>query len=373
MKKIKVLFVIHDLGPGGAEKVLVNLVNNMDTTKFDITVMSLFDIGINKQFLSPKIQYRYCFHKPVPGNSHFMKLFSPRKLHDMLVKDYYDIEIAYLEGPCARIVSGCSDQRTKLISWIHIEQHGAKKAAASFRSIKEAENCYNRFNQIVCVSQTVKDVFIKSLNIKVPVDVYYNTNESEKIIKLADEHVDEHLFLTDEFKIVCVGKLLKNKGYDRVLRIVKKLRAEGYPIHLYILGTGPEEKNIRQYIKENILAQYVTLLGYQTNPYKYVSKCDLFICSSYSEGFSTAATEALIVGTPVCTVNVSGMQEMLGDNCEYGLITDNTDQALYNGIRKLLDQADLLKYYKAQAEIRGKTFSTKDTVNAVEKLLYGIM
>ena len=47
----KILFIIHDLGHGGAEKVLVNLVNHMDRNKFDITVMSLFDVGVNKQFL----------------------------------------------------------------------------------------------------------------------------------------------------------------------------------------------------------------------------------------------------------------------------------------------------------------------------------
>ena len=47
----KILFLIHDLGQGGAEKVLVNLVNHMDYSKFDITVMTLFDCGENKQFL----------------------------------------------------------------------------------------------------------------------------------------------------------------------------------------------------------------------------------------------------------------------------------------------------------------------------------
>ena len=54
-KKKRVLFLIHDLGHGGAEKVLVNLVNNMDRNKFDITVMALFGGGVNEQFLKPEI------------------------------------------------------------------------------------------------------------------------------------------------------------------------------------------------------------------------------------------------------------------------------------------------------------------------------
>ena len=113
----------------------------------------------------------------------------------------------------------------------------------------------------------------------------------------------------------------------------------------------------------------VTFLGYQTNPYKYVSKCDLFVCASHSEGFSTAATEALIVGTPVCTVEVSGMKEMLGENNEWGVVTENSEEALYQGIKRLLDNPAELAHYKEKAAERGKNFSTEETVKAVEKML----
>ena len=112
----------------------------------------------------------------------------------------------------------------------------------------------------------------------------------------------------------------------------------------------------------------MTFLGYQTNPYKYVAKCDLFVCASFAEGFSTAATEALIVGTPVCTTEVSGMREMLGDN-EYGIITENDEEALYEGIKDLLDHPEKLAHYKEKAIERGKRFSTEETVKAVEEML----
>ena len=77
----KVLFLIHDLGHGGAEKVLVNLVNNMDRNKFDITVMALFGGGVNEQFLKPDIHYRAVFQRVFRGYSHLMKLLSPEHLH----------------------------------------------------------------------------------------------------------------------------------------------------------------------------------------------------------------------------------------------------------------------------------------------------
>ena len=365
----KILFLIHDLGQGGAEKVLVNLVNNMDTTKFDITVMTLFDEGVNKQFLDSKIKYKTCFSKAIPGNSHLMKLLTPKQLHKWLIKDKYDIEVAYLEGTCARVISGCQDKSTKLVSWIHIEQKKMKRASASFRSEKESIDCYNKFKKIICVSHTVKEDFEKLFTVNGSVEVLYNTNESTKILKLSREPVTEVVFSEKEIKIVGVGKLLKSKGFDRILGIVKKLRDAQYPIHFYILGIGPEEENFKKYVKENNLLQNVSFLGYQTNPYKYVAKCDLFICASYAEGFSTAATEALIVGTPVCTVEVSGMKEMLGENNEYGIVTVNDDDALYEGVKRLLDNVTLLSYYKNRALERGKTFSTENTVLAVEKML----
>ena len=113
----------------------------------------------------------------------------------------------------------------------------------------------------------------------------------------------------------------------------------------------------------------VHLTLYDTNTYKYVAKCDLFICASHAEGFSTAATEALIVGTPVCTVEVSGMKEMLGEHNEYGVVTENSEKALYLGIRNLLDDRELLTQYRQKALKRGGRFCTENTVFEVEKML----
>lgn len=368
MKK-KILFLIHDLGYGGAEKVLINLVNNMDQSKFDISVIALFGGGVNEQFIKPHIHYRSIFSKTFPGNSHIMKLLTPRQLHKMVIKEHYDIEASYLEGPSARIISGCPDPNSKLVTWIHIEQECTERASGSFRSVQEAVVCYNRFDQIIGVSETVKTSFLSVLPVNTPMQVLYNTNESAIITEQAQEPVEPNLFSDKKIKLVGVGKLLKSKGFDRMARIIRQLRDEKYPVHLYILGVGPLQQELEQYIEANRLENQITLLGYQTNPYKYVSKCDLFVCASHAEGFSTAATEALIVGTPVCTVEVSGMKEMLGENNEWGIVTENDEDALYQGIKRLLDDSVLLAHYKQKAAERGKTFSTASTVRAVEEML----
>ncbi len=368
----KVLFLIHDLGQGGAEKVLVNLVNNMDTEKFDITVMALFGGGVNEQFLKPHICYQTVFSRSFPGNSHIMKLLTPQQLHKLFIKEKYDIEISYLEGPSARIISGCTDSNTKLVSWVHCTFQNSKGIAQSFRSIKESVDCYNRFDRLVFVSDGSRQAFKNNCPVKTTTEVLYNTNETDKIIILKEKSVDYSFLGEDVIRLCGVGKIVELKGYDKLARIHKKLIDDGIKVHTYILGTGPEQKNIESYLKENNLEDTFTFLGYQTNPYKYVSKCDLFVCSSSAEGFSTAATEALIVGTPVVTTPVSGMEEMLGKNGEYGIITEMSEESLYEGIRNLIQNPEKLRYYKKQAAIRGKFFSKENTVKAVEDMLLSL-
>lgn len=364
----KVVFLVHDLGGGGAEKVLVNLVSHMDRTRYDVTVIALFAGGVNEQFLPSYVHYYTVFPKMIPGNRIWMKLMSPKQLHRLIVHDHYDIEISFLEGPAARIISGCSDANTKIVSWIHSKQCSEKKAASSFRSIKEAKRCYKRFDQIVCVSETVKEDFLTLFPDVKHISVCYNAIDSDKILSLKDEAVEEGIFNPNEVNLVAVGKIVPQKGFDRLARIVKRLRENGIPVHLYVLGTGSEQSNINAYLQDNHLSDAFTFLGYKINPYKYVAKCDLFVCASFSEGFSTATVEALIVGTPVCTVEVSGMKEMLGNKNEYGVITENNENALYDGIRYILEE-EHLKYYKVKAQERGRLFNAENAVRNVELLL----
>ena len=365
----KILFYIHDLGPGGAEKVLVNLVNNMDPKQFDITVMSLVGGGVNEQFLKPHIRYITCFKKLPRGHIHLLKLLTPKQLHKRFIKERYDVEVSYLEGPSARIISGCPNADTKLVSWVHVEQHTRAIAAKAFRTYGESKHCYEKFHQTICVSEYVKKDFLELYPGLSPIEVLYNTNETNQILQKKDEPIEDGVFAPGEIRICGVGKLMPNKRFDRVVRIHKRLREEGYPVHTYLLGDGPEQNNLEEFVRSNQLSQTVTFLGYQTNPYKYVANCDLFVCASIAEGFSTAATEALIVGTPVCTVEVSGMKEMLGENNEYGIVTENDEEALYQGMKRLLDDPQLLAHYKEQALLRGKNFSTENTVKAVQDML----
>jgi glycosyltransferase involved in cell wall biosynthesis len=287
----------------------------------------------------------------------------------LIVKERYDIVVSYLEGPTTHIISGCLYEDTRTVTWVHVEMESMRQLAVGFRNGHEAIRAYNKFDRVVFVAESVKKRFEETAGSQFAnTKVLYNTIKSDEIRKLAAEETPEVKFSDKEFNIISVGRLIPAKGYDRLVNVCQRLVRDGYKCHMYILGQGAEEKSLRDAVTAKNLAASFTFLGFKNNPYKYTKKANLYVCSSRREGFSTAVTEALIVGTPVITTNVSGMREMLGDN-EYGVITDNDEEALYRGIKRLMDDPALLAHYRKKAAERGKAFSTEKTVKAVEEML----
>ena len=365
----KVLFFIDTLGYGGAEKVLVNLVNNINKDKYDVTVMTIFDIGVNKKYLKEGVKYKYLFKKIFRGNVMFFKCFSPVFLYDRVIGERYDTVISYLEGNTTRILSGCPYADTRKFAWIHIEMD-EKTRFYPYRSKQECRKCYEKFDKIIGVSQTVIDSFKKQLGKSFNTQVIYNAVDLEYIKKCAYEPITDIGFDTDTINIISVGRLIEQKSYKRLISVHKRLMEDGIKNNLYIIGEGEQRNMLEKYISENNLEETAHLIGFRDNPWKYVKKSDLFVCSSWKEGFSTAVTEALIIGTPVVTTLCSGMNEMLG-NSEYGVIVENDEDALYFGVKKLIEDKKLLNYYKEKAKERGMFFGIKKSVESVENLIGG--
>lgn len=372
MKK-KILFAIPTLGGGGAERVLVNLLNNLDKNKYDITLFSIFDGGINKKYLHDHITYQFYFKHIFRGNIHLFKFLNPEKLYKIMIKDEFDIVISYLEGPTTRILSGSPKHKTRLINWIHTEINNQKIMTNSYRSLKEAVKIYNKFETTVFVSNTARTAFENTFKeIKGNMIVKYNTIDTTHITNKSQEKINEVEFDSNKINLISVGRFIEQKGYIRLLRIIHTLINENMNIHLYLIGKGELEKKYDETIKKFNLEDHVTIMGYKDNPYKYVRNSDIFVCSSYLEGYSTAVSESLIVGTPVVTTLCSGMEELLGSNNEYGLITENSEEALYNGLKRILSEPKLLEHYKLKVKERRAFFSTEKTVGKVEELLDSI-
>ena len=367
---ISVLFLIPTLDRGGAENVLVDLVNHMDQSKFKITVQTLFDQDSQKDRLRDGIEYRTFLKHQFHGNSRLQAFLPAKLLYRLIVRKRYDIVVSYLEGPTTHILSGCPYPDSKKVEWFHSALTNDRGFHAGFSS-KEAALCaYRQFDLIAFVAQSVRETIEKTAGVQFArTCVLYNTLNTDAILKGAEEEFQECPFSDREFNIVSTGKITPVKGYDRLARVQKMLRDAGYPTHVYILGTGSERKEIERYLQENDLEKSFSFLGFQENPYRYVAKADLFVCSSRREGFSTAVSEALVLGVPVVSTNCSGAKELLGNNDEYGIVTDNDEEALFLGIRRMLDDSRMLEHYRKMSQLRGKTFAVLKTTSAVEEML----
>jgi glycosyltransferase involved in cell wall biosynthesis len=161
----------------------------------------------------------------------------------------------------------------------------------------------------------------------------YNPVQVEEIrSNLQFHNSDTH---TSDYKIVSAGTLEHRKGFDLLINVMSKILKKNNKIHLTILGDGPEKENLRKQINSLNLSDYVTLEGYQKNPYIYFSNADLFVLSSRYEGLPNAMLESLACGTPVVAFNCpGGIDEIIGNESQGTLVPENDVKALSMAIEK---------------------------------------
>lgn len=366
---IKILFFIETLEGGGAEKVLRNLVNNMDQTKFDITVQTVWPCDFEK-YLVKEIKYKSMYSERNLINSMRYRFEAETgfayKLH---IKDNYDIECAYLECGPTKVLSHSTNPKAVKIAWVHCDLPKMYSKVPGYESklIKQ----YEKFDKVVCVSEGVKTAFVDACGELLDPKVIYNVAESDEIITKSKEPLPDNL-IKQKLTAVSIGRLTYAKSYDRLLRVYKRLRDDGIDFELWIAGEGEERATLEKIIEETGISDSVKLLGYCENPYQIIQCADLVICSSLYEGFSTSATEAIILGKPFVTTECPGMRELLGDS-EYGLITENDENALYEGVKKMLTDVAIREKYANNAAERGKDLSTEKMVESNENFFFEVL
>ena len=378
--KIRILFLIESLSGGGAEKVLTTLLQNFNYNQFDITLCSICNIGKYLNNINPKVHYISLLPNSnnLTGFSKFFYQIKYKLIYNWLplkwvyqwfIPHHADVEIAFVEGYTTKLLAHSTNKKAKRIAWVHCDMQQFHWTKSIYNNIVTEEKTYQRYHQIITVSQTSQQAFQHEFkNVSVPIKTLYNPIDSFEILEKSRNSINIPNKKTNITRLVSVGRFTTPKAYDRLLRIINKLIYEKYPIELWLLGDGEQRELLETYIKKNHLENVVTLWGFQENPYAYLAQCDLFVCSSISEGYSTAVTEALILGLPVITTNCSGMHELL-KNGECGIITENSEEALYEGLKLLLDNPLQLQYYKDKAVERGKDFSLKKLMKPIEKLL----
>jgi len=370
MKK-KILFFHFDLQGGGAERVLVNIANNLSPEEYDITVQTVFGYGANKKYLAPHVRQKSLFAcRSFRGMRQIFRLIPPKLLHKLLIHEMYDIEIAFLELIPTRIVGGCRTKGTRIYAWLHNTVSNGHSLACASWSLNELYDTYASFDKIAFVSEGVKEAFYKYYPVSTPGEVVHNVLETDFIVNRAKEDID--IALDESCLNLCsVGRICGQKGYDRLFRCLKRAsEVSERKWHLYLIGAGVEKEPLIRQATDLGIVDKISFLGYQDNPYKYVAKMDLFVCSSLYEGYSTAVTESIVVGTPVLTTDCSGMSEIFG-NTKAGFIVDNNEDALTDGLIEVFDNLQLLQQMKLDAVVRSNFYSKSACLKQFENFIKG--
>ena len=160
---------------------------------------------------------------------------------------------------------------------------------------------------------------------------------------------------------------MEAKGYLRLCEVINQLKNKYKNIEVIILGEGAERDKIETYIKENNLQENIKLFGFKENPYSYLKQADLFISCSYVEGFSLALAEAITIGFPVISTDTAGPIDIL-ENGEYGLLVENSNEGIYNGLDDILSGRCPIEKLKEKAESRKFFFDISKTIIDIEKV-----
>lgn len=332
MEKRKILFTINHLEfSNGVCNVLLALANALAKSGYDITIMPIFkcDDAFCKNF-DESIKIKKCFGTYFRGLSRIVRALPQRWLYKKFVKDTYDIEVAFQCYCPTSIISASTNRKAKHIAWMHGYDEIDVK-------------CHRKFDKIVACAKSTCEKYKGVFSQPEKVEYLYNLVDENKFVDLRNDPINVRGKY--DFTFCTAGRLSPEKGYMRLLKVHKRLMDDGLYHNLWIVGDGVERGNLENYISENNLCESVVLFGFDKNPYKYMYRSDMFVCSSYSEGMSTVCTESLLLGTPAISTLVNGAKELIEDNgC--GLVVDNDDESLYNGMKYVLENKDVIREFK---------------------------
>ncbi len=371
--KKKIAFYIESMVVGGAEKVLIDLVNNLDKDKFDITVIAIFKKSVYSDYefqfedgCLPHIHYRYLIDNTQTWKYQlFNRAYNrlPKSwLYRFLVKETFDVEVAFYEGMPTDFVAH-APSKSKKIAWLHTHQARLYENKDT-DTITYSRDLYRRFDKIIGVSEAVVQSFVNIMG-SMPIQCIYNYLDIDNIVKKADEKVTMPFYGT---YWITVGRLIPIKGYDRLIRVLSRLKAEGYVFNLLMLGDGKEKIKLQELVVKLDLNNQVIFAGNCENPYPFIKHADCLIMSSIQEGLSTVVMESLLIGTPVVSTDCSGMRELIEDGIT-GLIVDNNEESLYEIIKKILNNPSIINTFKEHLKSSKNIISMINSIKKVEKLM----
>lgn len=361
MKKKRVAIVTNAMMVGGIEKVLAEMLKVIDLDTYDITLwlrapggaftsilppnmrikywgsddskQVIFSLFRERKYLSLVRKIYYRLQTRASANNWIRREFYTARAMDFCDKERYDCVIAY-QGMSPGVI-GTALYRfhaDKKIAWIHGED------AFPLEEVPFMEKEYKKFDYVFCVSNSAREIFRDRFNISpCAVGVFYNIVNEAEVVEKSKYQIEQ----LKSKSIVTVGRLAKEKGQDMIPHIARLLLDAGYEIYWYVIGDGDLVERIREEIQKFNVEEHVILLGTKTNPYPYIRNCDIYVQTSYAEGWCMATQEAKMLRKPIVTTNIAVMHEQF-ESGKNGIIADATSpESLFKGIKELLDSHEL--------------------------------
>ena len=377
--KKKILIRIGSLRHGGAEKVLVTFLKNLPKDKYEIDLLLNLYSGKYLQEVPNWITILYLNKgemittnrlKDIPVKAFrvfYQKVLKsfPSLLYQFILKrKKYDIEFAAIHGMRDEILNSPLKSSKKLI-WIH---NDLKKTEFHDYTDEEFRKFFG-FDKIMVISEKIQKDFetlAKTEEEKNKIVRIYNPLDTEEIILKSEvgslkSEVNVPIFIS-------VGTVFPQKGFDRLLRVHKKLLEEGFNHKIQILGDGYDFENIKKLQEELGVTETSTLFGFTDNPYPIIKNADFYILSSRYEGFPTVLFEAITLKKNIIATDVSGVREMLEEG-KLGFITENSEEGIYIGMKKALKNPEDFNIYQENLKDYQMPFNLKNSVNAIIKII----
>lgn len=377
--KKKILIRIGSLRHGGAEKVLVTFLKNLPENQYEIDLLLNLYCGkylpdvpkwINVIYLNKGEMITTNRIQDIPEKisrvlyQKTLKTFPNLLYKGKLQNKKYDIEFAAIHGMKDEILNSPL-QSSKKIVWIHNDLSEVKGYT------DEEIRSFFGFDKILVISEKIEKLFLnlaKNEDEKNRIIKIYNPLDTEEILTKAEMQPEKYQFDPLIPTFVSVGTVFPQKGFDRLLKVHKQLLDEGFRHKVLIIGDGYDFENIRKLKSELGIDETATMLGFTDNPYPYFKNSGFYILSSRYEGFPTVLFEAITLKKKIISTEVSGAREML-DNGTLGLIVDNSEEGIYQGMKQALLQPETFTEYENRLKEYQMPFNLENSVSKIISIL----
>ena len=365
-----ILFVTRRLIIGGIEKALISMLETLPADEFEITVLVMGYGGeleedvpkhvkvdclygsekttiekIVNNLKRKKIRtiFKIAYYTILARNT--KSVFQQELYHTKMlpeIRKEFDLAIAYHVPSSLPVVYVINNIQAKLkVAWIHSD------VSQYERQIKRYEKFYNKYDKIYCVSKNAKTEFIKIFPyLKSKTYVFYNIIHHKKLIEMSlKKEADTFNDNFDGTRILTIGRLTFEKGYDIIPPILKKLKDEGMKIRWYWIGEGEKSKDFSKKIQDYGLENTLILLGARKNPYPYIKDCDIYVQPSRHEGYCITLAEARTFNKPIITTDFIGAKEQIV-NGKTGIIVKFEIEEIYTQLKYILTNPQKLEELK---------------------------